>query len=119
MVWQQSCPAGMPSAKTAARKYETSMACAYILRSQKDGKFYYGSTEDLDTRLKAHNSGKVRSTRSRRPLVVYYSEDFGTKREARQRELFFKSINGYNWLRQQGIVSQKSSEKAAPKQADK
>jgi hypothetical protein len=46
------------------------MAYTYILRSQKDGRLYYGSTEDLKSRLKAHTAGKVRSTKSRRPLVL-------------------------------------------------
>jgi len=80
------------------------MAQAYILRSLKDGRFYYGSTEDLDYRLKAHNAGKVRSTKSRRPLVLHYHEEFKTKQEARKRELFFKSIGGYKWLKQKKIL---------------
>jgi putative endonuclease len=79
------------------------MAYAYILRSQKDGKLYYGSTEDLKSRLKAHTAGKVRSTKSRRPLVLVYYEEFATKGEARRRELFFKSITGYTWLREKRI----------------
>ena len=80
------------------------MAHAYILKSLKDGGFYYGSTEDLEGRVKAHNSGKVRSTKGRRPLVLHYQEEFETKHEARVRELFFKSIKGYNWLKQQHII---------------
>jgi putative endonuclease len=82
------------------------MAYVYILRSQKGGRFYYGSTEDLENRLKAHNAGKVRSTKSRRPLVLHYSEKFDTKHEARTRELFFKSIAGYKWLRESGVIGE-------------
>jgi putative endonuclease len=76
----------------------------YILQSLKDGKYYYGFTEDLDTRLSFHNDGLVRSTKSRRPLVLHYSESFATKREALKREKYFKSISGYNWLKARGVI---------------
>ncbi|HTY36341.1 MAG TPA: GIY-YIG nuclease family protein [Bacteroidota bacterium] len=75
-----------------------------ILLSLKDGRYYYGSTSDLDQRLAAHNSGSVRSTKSRRPLILHYKEHFDTTREARRRELFFKSIAGYRWLRENGVI---------------
>lgn len=80
------------------------MAFAYVLKSLKDGKFYYGSTNNLELRLKAHNAGKVRSTKARRPLVLHYQEEFETKHEARMREIFFKTIEGYNWLKAKGII---------------
>ena len=76
----------------------------YILQSKANQRFYYGSTQDLDQRLKAHNSGKVRSTKAHRPWAVYYVEEFETKSEAFKREQFFKSIEGYNWLRDTGII---------------
>ncbi len=81
------------------------MAYAYVLRSLKNGKFYHGSTEDLAGRLAKHNSGKVRSTKAFTPWVVQYSEQFESRAEAYRREHFFKSIDGYNWLRKQGIIS--------------
>ncbi len=80
------------------------MAMTYILLSLKDGKYYYGSTSDLDQRVSAHNAGKVRSTKVRRPLVVHYQETFDSIHEARKRENFFKSIAGYRWLRKEGII---------------
>jgi len=80
------------------------MFYVYVLRSLKDGRFYYGSSETPEDRIKSHNAGKVRSTRSRRPLVLHYIEKSPTKKEAIQRELFFKSIDGYNWLKAEGII---------------
>ena len=80
------------------------MYFTYILRSLKDHKFYYGSTNDLSKRLILHNGGKVRSTKGRRPLEIYYYEKFETRSEAYRRELFFKSINGYKYLREEGII---------------
>ena len=80
------------------------MFIAYILRSLKDGRFYYGRTESLDKRLQAHNAGKVRSTKSRRPWIVWFYEQFETKREATGRELFYKSFDGYHWLKEKHII---------------
>ncbi|MEX2116525.1 MAG: GIY-YIG nuclease family protein [Bacteroidota bacterium] len=77
---------------------------SYILRSKKDGRFYYGSSESLEKRVAAHNAGRVRSTKSRRPWVLWFFEEFSTKGEARRRELFYKSFDGYHWLRSKGII---------------
>jgi putative endonuclease len=82
----------------------TMIPCAYILKSLKDGHFYYGSTGNLLQRLSAHNAGKVRSTKGRRPFVLHYFEEFKTIRDARKRENFFKSIAGYQWLRNERII---------------
>jgi putative endonuclease len=75
-----------------------------ILKSIKDGRYYYGSTKDLIRRLKAHNAGKVKSTKSRRPLVLHYLEEPEVMNGARKREIYFKKIDGYNWLKKEGII---------------
>jgi putative endonuclease len=81
------------------------MAChTYILKSLKDGKFYYGSTTDLSKRIKKHNAGGVPSTKHRRPLELFYSEAYETIEEAFKREMFFKTIDGHNWLKAQKIT---------------
>ena len=36
--------------------------------------------------------------------MLHYSEEYATVSEARKREMFFKSIDGYNWLNEQGIT---------------
>lgn len=83
------------------------MFVTYILVSEKDGSYYYGHTKDLEKRLKSHNKGKVRSTKSKRPWKIHFTEEFQTKSEAYKREMFFKSIDGYNFLRNSGIISKK------------
>ncbi len=75
----------------------------YILKSLKDDGFYYGYTLDLVKRLERHNTGLVRSTKSRTPFVVHYTEEYQTKTEALKREIFFKTIDGYNWLKDNNI----------------
>ena len=51
----------------------------YVLRSLKDERLYTGIAADRRERLREHNAGGVRSTRSRRPFVLVYSEPFETK----------------------------------------
>ena len=79
----------------------------YILISEKDGKYYYGYTSNLEERLARHNNGLVKSTKARTPFKVHYFEIFNTKTEAIKREIFFKSIEGYNWLRDNDIIKKK------------
>ena len=83
---------------------------AYILRSLKDGSYYYGSTEDRAKRLAEHNSGKERYTKGHVPYVLHYSESFATRKEAAEREQFWKTIGGYRWLRKAGIIRDTSTE---------
>ncbi len=78
--------------------------CVYILRSLRDGTFYYGSTRNLDFRLVEHNAGKVRYTKGHLPYVLHYFETCATQKQASTRERSFKSIDGYNWLRSSRII---------------
>jgi putative endonuclease len=54
------------------------MPCVYILLSKTSGKFYIGSSRENNPqiRLKAHNLGKTRSTKSGCPWVVIYTEEY-------------------------------------------
>jgi len=47
----------------------------YILESQKDGRYYVGSTHNLEDRLKRHNEGRVNYTKTNRPWELVYSEE--------------------------------------------
>jgi len=62
----------------------------YVLRC-KDDTFYAGYTNDLERRVKAHNSGRgAKYTRGRTPVECIYYETYETKREAMQKEYAFK-----------------------------
>jgi putative endonuclease len=76
------------------------MYYTYVLESQYDKTFYYGSSDDPITRLnQKHNKGKVIYTRSRMPWKLIYQEEFATRREAMCREKFFKSGKGREYLK--------------------
>jgi putative endonuclease len=68
----------------------------YILRSEKDGKYYIGETSDVDARLIFHNSGRQRSTRHRIPFIVILTEQYETRKEALKRERELKGMKGGN-----------------------
>ena len=59
----------------------------YILRSLKVGKYYIGSTENIEKRLAKHNRGEVQSTKAYRPWEMMQVEIFPSRQEARKREL--------------------------------
>ena len=62
----------------------------YILRCR-DGSLYTGCTNDLDSRLAAHNAGKgAKYTASRRPVKVVYTESVDSKSAAMRREIQIK-----------------------------
>ena len=63
----------------------------YILRNSTD-RFYIGHTSDLELRLRRHNEGKVRWTKSHGPWRVAYSEEFWTRAQAMAREKGLKSL---------------------------
>ena len=68
--------------------------CVYVLRSERDGRYYVGSTDDPQRRLREHNRGKTRSLKHRRPLQLVYIEQLPTAEVARRREKQIKSFKG-------------------------
>ena len=50
------------------------------------------------------NPGKVRYTKGHMPYKAHYFEVYQTRKESMQREKFFKTIDGYNWLKLQKII---------------
>lgn len=65
----------------------------YIVKCS-DGSLYTGWTNDLDKRLKAHNSGRgAKYTKTRRPVELVYYEKFLTKQEAMSREARIKQLS--------------------------
>ncbi|MBN1688098.1 MAG: GIY-YIG nuclease family protein [Candidatus Omnitrophica bacterium] len=64
---------------------------------------YIGSTREnnAQSRLVAHNKGKTRSTKPYKPWVVVREDVYPDYTEARKRELYLKSGNGRNWLKNQ------------------
>jgi putative endonuclease len=62
----------------------------YILKSLHDFGYYIGISDNVEKRVKEHNAGKTKSTKSRIPFVLAGTEDYLNKTEARKREIFLK-----------------------------
>ena len=71
----------------------------YVLKSELDGNFYTGYTQDLNRRFEEHNNGKVKSTKDRRPLFLIYFEACLNQQDAIHREKYLKSFHGKMFLR--------------------
>jgi putative endonuclease len=69
------------------------MNFTYILECS-DKTLYIGSTNDLERRLHQHNNlkGGAHYTKIRRPVILKYTENFDTLKEARARELEIKKL---------------------------
>lgn len=70
------------------------MYCVYILKSQKTGRYYIGSTGCLDDRIKRHNSGRSQATKKDRPWDIVLIERYETRQGALKRESQIKSYHG-------------------------
>lgn len=70
------------------------MYSTYILYSSSLKKYYIGSTQNIDDRLKRHNAGRSTYTRRGMPWILVYQETYETRQEAYKRELRIKSYKG-------------------------
>jgi len=69
------------------------MNYTYLLECA-DKTLYCGWTNDLEKRVKAHNSGRgAKYTKPRRPVTLVYYEEFETKVEAMRREAAIKRLS--------------------------
>ena len=75
------------------------MFYAYVIKSLKHDFYYKGHCEDLDERLKQHNSGMTESIRPYIPFKLVYKEEFNTRVEAISREKYLKSSAGRRFLK--------------------
>ena len=75
------------------------MIIVYVLKSISENYHYIGHTKDLKNRLKLHNDGRVRTSKSHRPYKLIYKENFADTGEAIRRERFLKRGEGNIWLR--------------------
>ena len=74
------------------------MYYVYILKSEKDGLFYTGFTNDLNRRVEEHNQGLQESTKKRIPFELIYYEWCLNKEDAITREKYLKSGMGKRYI---------------------
>lgn len=74
------------------------MFWVYILKNKDTGRYYIGSTNDLERRLKQHKRGSTRTTRILGTDSLVYTEEYNTLLEARNREKKLKSYKSRKYL---------------------
>ncbi len=76
------------------------MYTVYVLYSDKFNRTYTGFTNNLERRVKEHNSGQSRSTKAFMPWRIVHKEVYETRQEAREREKYLKSGIGRDFIKQ-------------------
>ena len=67
------------------------MFYTYFIKSLKNKDIYIGSCQDVFIRFSRHNKGYVRSTKAYRPWELIYYERHSSRKEALEKERFYKS----------------------------
>ncbi len=75
------------------------MYFVYAIYSESRNYLYVGLSDNVERRLKEHNSGKNRTTRPYRPFRLIHMESFNSRSEARAREIILKSGQGKEFLK--------------------
>ncbi len=76
------------------------MFYVYYLRSGLDRNHHYaGYTEDVEARVGKHNDGLVLSTKPYRPWELIFYEAYKSKKDAKRREMYFKTTKGRKTLK--------------------
>jgi putative endonuclease len=76
----------------------------YILESEKNGRFYIGSTSNIKNRLQDLNAGYTKSTKKLRPWKLVFQEGFNDE-ESYKIELGLKKLKNRDILKR--IISDK------------
>jgi len=75
------------------------MFYVYILKSEKDSRWYTGCTNNLRKRFKEHNKNKVVSTKGRGSFMLIYYEACLNKEDAWAREKYLKTGMGKRYVK--------------------
>ncbi|UBM62403.1 GIY-YIG nuclease family protein [Candidatus Sulfidibacterium hydrothermale] len=93
------------SAHHSEQKKKKVQFFTYILISEVDGSLYIGQTQDVEKRLKRHNTGRNRSTSAKRPWKLLYAKPCNSRSEAVKLEKHLKSLKKrkavFDWIDKQ------------------
>lgn len=74
------------------------MSVVYILKSQKNGQYYIGSTIDFKKRFDQHQRGNVTSTKIHRPYKVMLVQQYKSITQAKQIEYKLKRLKRRDYI---------------------
>jgi putative endonuclease len=74
------------------------MAYVYILQDKKNGKFYIGSTNNVESRFKQHKSKKHHSSKCLTDPEIVFKQKFDSLKIARKIELRLKKYKRKDFI---------------------
>ncbi|OGN02406.1 MAG: hypothetical protein A2655_01595 [Candidatus Yanofskybacteria bacterium RIFCSPHIGHO2_01_FULL_43_42] len=74
------------------------MPFVYILKSLKDGRYYIGSTINIQQRLKSHQDGYNHSTKRMGRLELVLYQEYDTIQKARKIEIKLKRLKRHDYI---------------------
>ena len=69
------------------------------IKSEVRNYIYVGMTSNLNKRINAHNKGYERTTKPYGPFKLIYTENYANRLKAKEREKYFKSGKGKEFLK--------------------
>ena len=87
------------SSITKGPKFVPKLYTTYVMKSKTFDITHIGTTSDVQKRLDTHNNGFYQYTKNRGPWILAYKETFPTRTEAIEREYFFKTGAGKEFLK--------------------
>jgi len=76
------------------------MGYVYVLQSERNGRYYIGSTNNLERRVEQHQAGLVKATKYILPLKLVFSQAFFILKEARSIEYRLKKFKSRKIIEQ-------------------
>ena len=64
----------------------------YIIKSESNGRFYIGQTQDINQRLEFHNSGRSKYTKNLGPWALFATKNYDTRSDAVKWERKLKNL---------------------------
>ncbi|GEM_PF-176875 len=81
-----------------SRNQSPNMSCVYILQSCKNGRYYIGSTVNLERRLRQHNAGMHPSSKRLGPFNLMLKQDYPDINLARDIERGLKKLKRRDYI---------------------
>ena len=72
----------------------------YTIFSKGYNRIYIGLSNNPNRRLEEHNNGNVRPTKSFKPWQLIYVEFCGSRKQAREKEKYYKTGCGREFVKQ-------------------
>lgn len=72
----------------------------YVIYSKTHNRIYIGLSNNPKRRLYEHNTGCVKPTKPYKPWFLIYSEFCGSRPQAREKEKYYKSGCGREFVKQ-------------------